>query len=191
MSQNSVAWAPQPVRRRPACVTAPRQELCPLHRGLITGCPLHHGNLGSLAHLPQSTSTASPKRDPSNTSWWTQARLGPCQGRHLLQEGFGLSSSPVLRGQGAGHDVIPFEAGLRTRFVPKQVVQRAGPACDSLDHRAGACYLPCSLRTMNFVMPSAFASLLVPPSAFWTYFALSQSGVPSFCSKNRCTSFTN
>ena len=42
----------------------------------------------------------------------------------LLQEGFGLSSSPILRGRGAGRDVIPFEAGLRMRFVPKQAVRR-------------------------------------------------------------------
>ena len=41
----------------------------------------------------------------------------------VLQEGFGLSSSPVLHGRGAGRNVIPFEAGLRMRFVPKQVVQ--------------------------------------------------------------------
>ena len=67
----------------------------------------------------------------------------------------------------------------------------AGPACDSLDHRAGACYLPRSLRTMNFVIPLAFTSLSVPPSAFWTCIALSQSGFPSFWSKNRCTSFIN
>ena len=32
--------------------------------------------------------------------------LVPCQGRHLLQEGFGLSSSPRLHGRGAGRDVI-------------------------------------------------------------------------------------
>ena len=108
MSQNGVARAAQLVRRRPARVTALRQELCPLCHGLIVGCPLCHGDLGSLARLPQSASTALPKRDPSNTSWWTQARLGPCQGRQLLQEGFGLSSSPVLCGRGAGHNVIPF-----------------------------------------------------------------------------------
>ena len=40
------------------------------------------------------------------SSWWTQAHLVPCQGCHLLQEGFGLSSSPRLRRRGAsaGHD---------------------------------------------------------------------------------------
>ena len=65
------------------------------------------------------------------------------------------------------------------------------PACDSLDHRAEACYLPCSLHTMNFIMPLVCASLLDPPSAFWTCIKLSQSRVPSFCSKNRCTLFTN
>ena len=42
---------------------------------------------------------------------------------YMLQEGFGLSSSPILRRQGAGHDVISFEAWLRMRFVPKQAVQ--------------------------------------------------------------------
>ena len=41
-----------------------------------------------------------------NSSWWMQAHLVPCQGRHLLQEGFGLSSSPRLRGRGAGWEVI-------------------------------------------------------------------------------------
>ena len=41
-----------------------------------------------------------------------------------------------------------------------------GPACDSLDHRAGACYLPCSLRTMNFVMPLACAHSWFPPPHF-------------------------
>ena len=35
-----------------------------------------------------------PGRTHPNLSWWTQACLVPCQGRHLLQEGFGLSSSP-------------------------------------------------------------------------------------------------
>ena len=42
-------------------------------------------------------------------SWWTQACLVACQGRHLLQEGFGLSSSPRLCGRGAGRDMIPPE----------------------------------------------------------------------------------
>ena len=34
------------------------------------------------------------------------AESSPCQGRHLLQEGFGLSSSPGLCRRGAGWDVI-------------------------------------------------------------------------------------
>ena len=47
-----------------------------------------------------------PGRTHPNLSWWTQVRLAPCQGRHLLQEGFGLSSSPRLRQRGAGRDMI-------------------------------------------------------------------------------------
>ena len=41
-----------------------------------------------------------------NSSWWTQVHLVTCQGRHLLQEGFELSSSPGLRGRGTGWDMI-------------------------------------------------------------------------------------
>ena len=42
----------------------------------------------------------------------------------VLQEGFGLSSSPILRRQGAGHDVISFKVGVWMRFVPKQAVRQ-------------------------------------------------------------------
>ena len=41
-----------------------------------------------------------------------------------------------------------------------------GPACDSLDHRAGACYLPCSLCKMNFIIPLACAHSRFPPPHF-------------------------
>ena len=51
---------------------------------------------------------------------------------------------------------------LQMRFVPKQAVQH-GPACDSLDHRARAFYLPCGLCTMNFVMPLVCAHSWFPP----------------------------
>ena len=42
----------------------------------------------------------------TNLSWWTQACFVPCQGRQLLLEGFGLSSSPGLHKKAAGWDVI-------------------------------------------------------------------------------------
>ena len=41
-----------------------------------------------------------------------------------------------------------------------------GPACDSLDHRAGVCYLLYSLCTMNFVMLLACAHSRFPPLHF-------------------------
>ena len=44
-------------------------------------------------------------------SLWTQACADPCQGRHLLQEGFGLSSYTVLCRRGAGRNVVLPEAG--------------------------------------------------------------------------------
>ena len=41
-----------------------------------------------------------------------------------------------------------------------------GPACDSLDHKARACYLSHSLCTMNFVIPLACAHSWFPPPHF-------------------------
>ena len=122
-SQNSAAQVAQLARLRPARCTTLRQELCPLHHGKISGCPLRHGDLGSLARYLSLIPQLHPKETHPTTSWWIQVHFNPCQGRHLLQEGFGMSSSPVLCRQGAGHDVISFEAWLQMRFVPKQVVR--------------------------------------------------------------------
>ena len=58
---------------------------------------VHCGDLGSLAHYLSPLPQLHPNETHPILSWWTQARLNPCQGRHLLQEGFGLSSSPILR----------------------------------------------------------------------------------------------
>ena len=41
-----------------------------------------------------------------------------------------------------------------------------GPVCDSLDHRARACYLPCSLSYDELRHTVSMHSLLVPPSTF-------------------------
>ena len=41
-----VAWL---ARFRPAHCAVPRQEPCHMRRSQIAGCPLHRGNLGSLA----------------------------------------------------------------------------------------------------------------------------------------------
>ena len=40
------------------------------------------------------------------------------------------------------------------------------PACNSLDHRAGVCYLPCSLCMTNFIMPLVCAYSWFPPLYF-------------------------
>ena len=63
-----------------------------------------------------------PGRTHPTLSWWTQAHLVPCQGRHLLQEGFGLSPFPGLHGRGAEQDMIlPIAKWLWTGLLPKQV----------------------------------------------------------------------
>ena len=42
----------------------------------------------------------------------------------------------------------------------------ADPATDSLDHRARACYLPCGLHMMNFIVPLACTHSRFPPPYF-------------------------
>ena len=108
-------------------------------------CPLHYSEIISLAHNLIPLPMLCPDETYPALSWWTQAHLNPCQGCHLLQEGFGLSSSPILLRRGAGSNVVS----------PKQVVvdevwclnrhNSMGPATGSLDHRAGAYYLPYGL----------------------------------------------
>ena len=74
-----------------------------------------------------------PSLQPGEThptsSWWTQACLIPCQGRHLLKEGFGLSSSPGLRRRGAGWDVILPEAKWLQIEVWLPQALHCGPRC--------------------------------------------------------------
>ena len=85
---------------------------------------------------------------------------------YILQEGFGLSSSPVLHGQGTGHDVVLLKHVVADEVYALNRRYGVGPACDSLDHRAGACYLPRSLCTMNFVMPLVCAHSRFHPPHF-------------------------
>ena len=57
-------------------------------------------------------------------SWWTQACLIPCQGRHFLQEGLRLSSSPGVHGRGAGWDMVPPKVRWRlTEVLPIQAIR--------------------------------------------------------------------
>ena len=109
----------------------------------------------------------------------------------VFQEGFGLSCSPVLYGLRAGLPCgLIRSRWLWTRFMPKQAYSMV-PACDILDHRAGACYLPCGLLYNELCHTIGVHSLSIPPSTFWMCIILSQSRLPSFLSKTGGTLFTN
>ena len=58
-----------------------------------------------------------------------------------------------------------------------------GLETDSLNHRAGVCYLPCGFLYDELCHAVGMHSLLVPPSTFLMCFALSQSRLTSFLSK--------
>ena len=69
------------------------------------------------------------------------ARVGNSVMQYIVQQGFGLSSSPRQCRGGAGWDMVPTEAnGCGGHYCYHRHVS-TGPATDSLDHRAGACYL--------------------------------------------------
>ena len=84
----------------------------------------------------------------------------------MLQEGFGLLSSPVLRRQGAGRDVVSSKQVVADEVCTLNRWYGAGPATDSLDHRAGTCYLPHGLSYDELRHAIGVHSLSVPPSAF-------------------------
>ena len=85
---------------------------------------------------------------------------------YVLQEGFGLSSSTVLHGRSTVHDVVSPKASGRGQVVCLNRQNSMGPATDSLDHRAGACYLLCDLLYNELHCAIGVQSLSVPPSAF-------------------------
>ena len=65
-----------------------------------------------------------------------------------------------------GFDVVSLKAGGRGRGLYLNRQNSTGPATDSLDHRAGACYLPCGLSYDELRRAIGMHSLSVPPSAF-------------------------
>ena len=83
----------------------------------------------------------------------------------LLQEGFGLPSSTVLCRRSAGCNVVSPEASGRGQGVCLNRQNSVAPAIDSLEHRARACYLPCSLLYNELCHAISIHSLSVPLSA--------------------------
>ena len=79
--------------------------------GKLVACLLCYGKLGSLARYLSLLPQLLLNETHPIMSWWTQAYLIPCKGRHLLQEGFGLSYSTILHGGGTGRDLVSPKAG--------------------------------------------------------------------------------
>ena len=149
---------------------APRRDRSPAHCTTAKLWAAHcmPWQLRQPCPLPQSASTSFTQTRPILQLPGGLRRASiPAKVAICCRRVLGCHPHPSCAGQGAGLQCDLIQSmWLQMRFVPKQVVQCASPACDSLDHRAGVCYLPCSLRRMNFVMPLACASLSVPPSAF-------------------------
>ena len=69
-------------------------------------------------------------------------------------------------GEVLGFYVVLLEAGGHGQGLCLNRWNSAGPATDSLDHRDGACYLPCGLSYNELRHAISVHSLLVPPSVF-------------------------
>ena len=79
-----------------------------------------------------------------------------------------LGSHPLLScvGKALGFDVVSLEAGGHGQGLCLNRWNGMGPATDSLDHRAGVCYLLCSLWYNELQHAINMHSLSVPPSIF-------------------------
>ena len=124
---------------------------CLLSCGEIEALPAVLWQNCSLAHNLILIPLLLLDRTHHALSWWTQAHLNPCLGHHLLQEGFGRSSSLGLRGRGAGWDVVPPKAnGCRGQNCYHRH-SGMGPVTDGLDHRSGASIYHAAFGVMNIV----------------------------------------
>ena len=88
-----------------------------------------------------------------------------------MKKGFGLSSSPILNKRGAGCDVVlPKASGYGQGWCLNRC-NSMGPATDSLDHRARACYLPSHGFSYNKYCHARQYALTLgsPPSALLKY----------------------
>ena len=65
-----------------------------------------------------------------------------------------------------GFDVVSLKAGGRGLGLCLNRRNNAGPATDSLEHRAGVCYLPRGLLYNELCHVISVNSLSVPPSTF-------------------------
>ena len=149
-------------------------------------CPLRCANIGALpvapwpncglpaapqqlrqpCPLPQSTSIASPKRDPSY-NFLVDSGVPQSLPRSLFVAG-GFWAVILTRPAWARHwaQCGLVEACGFGRVLCLNRWYSMGPACNSLDHRARGCYLQCSLMYNELHHAIGMCSLLVPPSAF-------------------------
>ena len=83
---------------------------------------------------------------------------------HVARGFWAIIFSHLVQKRAGNHVVLP-EASAGGQSLCLNRWNGMVPATDSLDHRDGACYLPCGLHAMNIVMHVDVHSLLVPPSA--------------------------
>ena len=117
--------------------------------------------------LPQSASTASPKQDPSYNFLVDSGMPQSLPRSPFVAGGFWavILNRPV-RARCWALVWSSFKACGCERGLHLNRWYGEGPACDSLDHRVGVCYLPCSLCTINFVMPLVYTHSQFPPPHF-------------------------
>ena len=88
------------------------------------------------AARPSAASNSSTRRDLSYI-FLVDTGMPPSLTRSpFVSGGFGLSSSTILLKRGAGRNVVSREASGHRQGVPLNRWNSAGPATDSLDHRA-------------------------------------------------------
>ena len=113
-----MAQAAQLARLKPAHCVAPRQELCPLCRGQIAGCPLRHGELGSLACYHSPLPQLHPDQTHPTCPGGLRRTSIPAKVAIFFRRVLGCHPLLSCVGKVLGFSVASFEAWLRMRFVP-------------------------------------------------------------------------
>ena len=166
MSQNGVIRAAWLACLRPAHCSAQRQEPCLLHHGQIAGCPLRCSDLGSLARYLSLFPQLHPNETHPTLPGGLRHALIPAKVAICCRRVLGCHPHPSCMGKALGFGVALFKACSCGRGLCLNRRYGVGPACDSLDHRAGVCYLPCSLPYNELCHAIGLSSLSVPPFAF-------------------------
>ena len=137
-----------------------------MHCSHNAACLLHCSDLGSLACYLSLLPQLHPNETIPQCPGGLRCALLPAKVAIHCRRFLGCYPHPSRVGKALGFRVVSFKAGDYGQGICLNSQYSVGPACDSLDHRAGACYLLHGLLYDVLHCAISMHSLLVPPLEF-------------------------